>query len=72
MSMTPTPAETGAERNGGAETLNGAVTWLVAVFLVLGGGSIALLGTILSQVASGGWVAEMVAAAQSIDTEFAH
>ena len=69
MSTTPSPAETGAERNGGAGALNGAVTWLVAVFLVLGGGSIAFLGAILSQVASGSWVAEMVAAGRLTSAE---
>lgn len=69
MSTTPSPAKTGAERGGGAGPLNGAVTWLVAVFLVLGGGSIALLGAILSQVASGSWVAEMVAAGRLTSTE---
>jgi hypothetical protein len=69
MSTTPSAAESGAERGGGAGALNGAVTWLVAVFLVLGGGSIAFLGAILSQVASGSWVAEMVAAGRLTSME---
>jgi hypothetical protein len=68
MSPTPSAAGTGTEQ-GGSGALNDAVTWLVAVFLVLGGGSIAFLGALLAQVAGGRWVADAVAAGQLTSTE---
>lgn len=68
--MSSTSSAAGAEtKREGSGALNGAVTWLVAVFLVLGGASMALLGALLAQVAGERWVADAVAAGRLTSTE---
>ncbi|WP_236544738.1 DUF5518 domain-containing protein [Salinirussus salinus] len=54
---------------GGPRLLDGAVTWLVSLLLVLGGLAFAFAGTLFTQVASGSWVARMVAEGRLQSTE---
>lgn len=71
--MSSSPSAAGAGTGGRGDTgpglLNSAVTWLIPAFLVLGGGAIAFLGGLLAQVASGRWVADMVAAGRLTSVE---
>lgn len=70
MSSTSSATGAGSGQGGvGSGALDRAVTWLVPAFLVLGGGAVAFLGALLSQVASGNWVAELVAAGRLTSVE---